>query len=124
MSKKLGAYDIKELKLLIRRDLLSFMYTSLQHDGYRYAALADGVVTGTSMSGAAAMNFMKLTAIAAGKTVDEKEIYKAMAREYLGSLSQQLSSQGFVNRDINHQEAWEFHKRFSRNLDSVPMPGP
>jgi len=111
MSKNLNAYDVKELRLRLRKTSPSFVYGMLKHDGYAYATLANGVVSGTSMSGAIAMNFMRLTALESGIHLDEKLIFNAMAEEYLAVLSRQLKTQGFISRDINHQEAWELHNK-------------
>jgi hypothetical protein len=97
--------------MLRRRTSPSFVYSVLKRDGYNYATLANGVVTGTSMSGAAAMNFMRLTARESGRSIDENQIFYAMVDGYLGALSRQLVSQGVINRDINHQEAWELHNK-------------
>lgn len=111
MSKNLNAYDLKELQVLRRRTSPSFVYGVLQRDGYSYATLANGIVTGTSISGGAAMNFIRLTAQESGNTIDENQIFNAMVDGYLGALSKQLVSQRAVNRDISHQEAWEFHSK-------------
>jgi hypothetical protein len=111
MAEKLNANDIKTLEILLQYDSASSMYAFLQIKGYKYATLAESVVTGGSVSGNASMNFLRLTARDAGKTINESRIYNAMARQYLSTLSAQLASQGYVDRDINHQEAWAFHNK-------------
>lgn len=63
------------------------------------------------MSGAIAMNFMRLTALESGIHLDEKLIFNAMAEEYWAVLSRQLKTRDFISRDINHQEAWELHNK-------------
>ena len=59
------------------------------------------------------MNFMTATTSAQGTPVDDnktQEILRAMANEYINSLKKQIESgQLKVTREINYQEAWEFH---------------
>lgn len=80
--------------------------------GYKYATLAESVVYQSSLSGAAAGNFMKLTAAQSGRVLtdlDLSSLYHAMAQGYLDALNAQFNSIGAVTRDISHQEAWAFH---------------
>lgn len=86
----------------------------LQLKGYKYATLAESVVSQNSPSGGAASNFLKLTAQRHGRSISDStvnSIYNQMARGYLDALTAQYSSQGIVTRDINYREAWDFHSR-------------
>lgn len=76
MTEKLNANDIKTLEILLQYDSASSMYAFLQIKGYKYAILAESVVTGSSVSGNASMNFLRLTARDAGKTINESDLQR------------------------------------------------
>jgi hypothetical protein len=112
MPQVLTHQDLQTLDVLLTYDSVSSMYAFLGQKGYKYAVLAENVVSQSSVSGAAAVSFLKLTAEREGKPVSSDTlnfIYTKMARGYLDALKAQLNSQGVVNRDINYREAWDFH---------------
>ncbi|WP_146749659.1 MULTISPECIES: hypothetical protein [unclassified Pseudomonas] len=114
MPQNLTKQDLQTLDILLTYDSVSTMYAVLQQKGYRYAVLAENVVSQSSASGAAAVGFLKATAEHEGVAVSSDTlnfIYTKMARGYLDALNAQFNSQGVVNRDINHREAWDFHSK-------------
>jgi hypothetical protein len=111
---------MKTLEIILQYDSASSMYAFLHVKNYKYATLAESVVSNSSLSGAIAMNFMKLTAQQSGKTINESQVFNSMARGYLDILSAQLKSQGFVSRDINHHEAWAVHNKVFSHMGLDP----
>lgn len=102
------------MDVLLTYDSVSTMYAVLQQKGYKYAALAENVVSESSASGVAAVSFLKATAGREGKPVSNDTlnfIYNRMARGYLDALNAQFNSQGVVTRDVNFREAWDFHSK-------------
>jgi Ca2+-binding RTX toxin-like protein len=92
---------------------VSQMYGYLAKHGFNYARLADGVALGNSLSGEAALSYMKSVAKSQGKTLTESDVDKIrtdMARGYLDVLSSIASdNDGSVDREINSEEVLQFH---------------
>ena len=97
----------------MERGLLAQAYDELAAHGYRYAALANGVVKGDSFSGRIALEFLGKTAVAQDRPLSEADvdaIRLAMADAYLDTLSLQASGAAeLVTRDVVADEAWKFH---------------
>lgn len=100
------------------------MYGYLQTQGFNYATLADGVASANTLSGDAARAYMKAYADAKGTPLSDSAIdgpdgiVADMARGYLEKLKDiaETDPNGEVNRDINWQEAREFHEEgFTEN---------
>lgn len=99
----------------------SAMYQYLKSKGFRYAELADGVATGDSVAGDAALRFMQTVADEAGKPLsptDVDVIRHSMADAYLRTLVDAVGSDGTIQRDVTAQEAWNFH---SQVFDSMGL---
>lgn len=114
MPAQLNKNDIDMLNILLKHESPELMYEALQSYGYKYAALAGGIIDPHSPSGSAAVNFLRLTAQRDGARFTENSIrfvYDRMAQAYMDVLNAQYKSQGVVNRDINHREAWEIHNK-------------
>jgi hypothetical protein len=112
MPKHLNKSDLDTLNILRVYDSSAVMYDVLQSYDFKYAALAGGIMDTHSPSGSAAVNFLKLTAQREGIPFSNHTIrwvYDRMAQGYLDALYAQYNSQGVVNRDINHREAWDIH---------------
>ena len=121
MPQELSLNDLERAKGLLETLGPAAAYDYLAAKGYKYATLANGVAKGNSLSGEAAINFMRLTASDLGRTlsdVDVNRIRKDMAVEYIEALKNKLDDGGGVLvGDINHKEAWEFHKKVFNDND-------
>lgn len=62
MPEHLSKSDLDMLNTLRVYDSPGAMYDVLQSYGYKYAVLAGGIMDANSLSGSAAVNFLKLTA--------------------------------------------------------------
>ncbi len=120
MPEILNQENLNFAKQLLEESGPSAMYDYLSSKGYNYATLANGVARGDSLGGAAALSFMKETAENTDHKISESQINNirgAMAKSYLDALSYQAnSSGGFVLREMNHTEAWAFHKEVFRKF--------
>jgi hypothetical protein len=89
------------------------LYAVMAGLGYQYAKLAEGVALGNSLAGAAAINFMNLTAQKAGHPLSPEKLKKIrhdMAQGYLSALAAQLKEDDSkIRRDVDAAEAWGFH---------------
>ncbi|MBD8147980.1 S8 family serine peptidase [Pseudomonas fluorescens] len=124
MPQQLTAVDLEQAKRILDSSGPSAAYDFLSGKGYKYATLANGVAKGNSLSGEAAINFMKVTADASGhplSDVDVNRIRKDMANGYIEALRAKLNNaSGVLNSDINYDEAWNFHRNvFNTNGLSV-----
>ncbi|MDD2660293.1 MAG: hypothetical protein PHY54_11555 [Methylococcales bacterium] len=116
--------DLSHFRQLITHGLLAQAYDELAERGYRYAALANGVVRGDTFSGRIALEFLEKTAEdqespLSAEAVDA--IRMALANVYLDTLSLQFSSAStLVTRDILADEAWTFHSAAFQNQGLGP----
>ena len=105
--------DLGHFRKLLKRGLLAQAYDELAAHGYRYAALANGVVKGDTFSGRIALEFLGKTAKAQDRPLSEADvddIRLAMANAYLDTLGLQASNTAeCVTRDVVAEEAWTFH---------------
>ena len=119
MSKTLTLAEIESARRILESSGPKAMYDFFSAKDYKYANLANGVAKGDSLSGAAALNFMQVTASASGSPLSEVQvgnIKREMASEYINALSNKLSSPAGMASDVTHQEAWDFHRKvFERN---------
>ncbi len=94
------------------------VYAELYKKGYNYAGWAQGVAKGDTLTGAAALDFMKGTALMgldaqacqnlSQKTIDA--IRKEMAEAYVGTLIKVAeTNQNLLNRDVRFDETRDFH---------------
>src|SRR5450830_974472 len=91
---------------------ITTIYNYLSDNGYGYATLASGLVTGSTLSGDVAKNFMANYAATNGSpmTVDTQvNIELSMAQAYVKTLIDDSQSTGQVSSDITYQEASTFH---------------
>src|SRR5450830_1438648 len=91
---------------------ITAIYNYLSDNGYGYATLASGLVTGSTLSGDVAKNFMANYAATNGSpmTVDTQvNIELSMAQAYVKTLIDDSQSTGQVSSDITYQEASTFH---------------
>lgn len=107
--------DINNARYILEHSGPSAMYQHLANFGDRYAKLADGVAQGNTLSGVAALEFMKHTAEQRGIALSSDKIDAIrvkMANGYLGALEKILNlpeSNGMVVREITAKEAKVFH---------------
>ncbi len=115
MPINLTAADLAQAQALLNQGQISAMYTYLAERGDSYAMLANGVATGNTLSGAAAIEFMRNTAAQQGKTLSDADINtirREMADGYLATLQTiagNESTNGSVTRQISFNEAQQFH---------------
>src|ERR1700685_4478135 len=91
---------------------LASVYQYLQQNGYQYAGLALGVVTGATVSGAAALGFLNTSAQLNGVSLTSAQLTKIkteLTQDYLDFLKTQAASQGYANTDIDWRTAWTIH---------------
>lgn len=102
------------------------VYAELYKKGYNYAGWAQGVAKGDTLTGAAALDFMKGTALMgldaqacqnlSQKTIDA--IRKEMAEGYVNTLIKIAeTNENRLDRDIWFSETRDFHKDVFRNYD-------
>ncbi|WP_428422561.1 calcium-binding protein [Methylibium sp.] len=108
----LTAADLTQAQALLDQGQVSAMYTYLSERGDRYATLANGVATGNTLSGSAAIEFMRATATQQGKTLSDADIdgiRHDMAEGYLRTLEEIANPDGSVTRDMRFGEAQRLH---------------
>jgi hypothetical protein len=92
---------------------ISEAYEELAKRGFRYAELALGVVKGNSFSGKIALEFLDKSAEDLNRPLSVAELNQIrvlLAVAYLDCLGLQLGEDGnLVDRDIEADEAWQFH---------------
>lgn len=112
MPETMTKQKLDALKVVLSQSGPDALYKVMADAGYPYAKLAEGVALGDSLSGAAAINFMELTASQAGSPITPEKlkiIRSDMAQAYLSTLALQLKDGGSITRDIDADEAWGFH---------------
>jgi len=89
------------------------MYDYLASKGSRYARLANGVATGESFAGKAAIKFMQQAASEVGKPMGQdlvNVIRQAMAEGYLATIKRIAGyGDGVLLRELNYKEIEGFH---------------
>lgn len=102
---------------------VSDIYKDIQSKGYAYAGWADGVATGSAITGQSALGFMANTAKQNGIILDTQKVNKIrieMLQGYLDSLQVQINKNNYVLRDVSYEEARDFHvKVFEENNLSI-----
>ncbi|MBF7686568.1 hypothetical protein I2F17_12140, partial [Acinetobacter sp. B10A] len=108
------------------------MYDYMADYGYQYANLANGVATGNSLAGNAALNHMQAVAERNGTPLSQQQIEKIrydMAEAYKTVISDKINRQDNSRyEDINANEAQTFHNRvFTDNhlpIEAWTLTGP
>ena len=92
------------------------MYDYLASKGSRYARLANGVATGESFAGKAAIKFMQQAASEVGKPMGQdlvNGIRQAMAESYLATIKRIADyGDGVLLRELNYKEIEGFTLHF------------
>ena len=113
MVRKIERDQLDVARTVLADQGVSQMYGYLAENGFNYARLADGVALGNSLSGEAALSYMRSVAKSRGKTLTESDVNKIrldMARGYLDVLDSIASgNDGSVDREINSEEVLQFH---------------
>lgn len=95
-------------------------YDSMESQGYHYAGWGASVARGDGISGVAALDYMKTTAIegAGSKSCrnltdnEVDDVRKAMAMGYLRTLQEIAQKNGgTLTRDVNFRETEDFHRK-------------
>lgn len=105
----LNTTDLDELGALLSDGRILEFYEVLYGRGYSYAGWAYGVASGSSVSGAAALQFMNSSLGYELSAESVESIRLAMAQGYLITLHSIAGQSGVVYRDVNAQEVWDFH---------------
>ena len=122
MTKTLSTDQIAQLINTLAAGDISSAYNALSDQGYGYAGWAGGVARGDTISGVAAVDFLKGTALmglggSMCQTLSDEKVFAiktGMADAYLRKLeviANTLGNDGMVNRDINAKEVWEIHTK-------------
>lgn len=119
MPETLSSNDVVYVQQLINQNRLSDAYDYLSDRGYRYADLANGVVSGGTISGATALAHMQQEMLdSTGKVMtldDINKVRRDMAQGYLDALRIKADVSGNINSDVDYLEAWDFHKKVFNN---------
>lgn len=92
---------------------------SWQKKGDKYAVLANGVARGDSLSGVAAINYMKSVAAGVGRPMQEIDVDKVrveMANKYMEVLLKKISKGPIVGQ-VSQKEVAAFHKETFESLE-------
>lgn len=114
MPQTINLQDIKRYQDMIDRNQVQGairVYEELLSKGYDYAGWAKGVAKGDTVTGEAAILFMKETS---GRKFSEgklNEIRVDMARGYLDALAVQMEQTGQTNTDVKFEKIRDFHRK-------------
>lgn len=114
MPQTINLQDIKRYQDMIDRKQVQGairVYEELLSKGYDYAGWAKGVAKGDTVTGEAAILFMKETS---GRKFSEgklNEIRVDMARGYLDALAVQMEQTGQTNTDVKFEKIRDFHRK-------------
>lgn len=114
MPQTINLQDIKRYQDMIDRNQVQGairVYEELLSKGYDYAGWAKGVAKGDTVTGEAAILFMKETS---GRKFSESklnEIRVDMARGYLDALAVQMEQTGQTNTDVKFEKIRDFHEK-------------
>lgn len=113
MSLRIDEQDIIKAQELLAGQGPEAMYDYLASKGSRYARLANGVATGESFAGKAAIKFMQQAASEVGKPMGQdlvNGIRQAMAESYLATIKRIADyGDGVLLRELNYKEIEGFH---------------
>lgn len=124
MAKNVSIGEIQALKEMVNGGNISGAYTYLYERNYKYAGWANGVASGNTIAGVAAVEYLKGTALmgAGGPECQNlsdakiQNIKSGMVNAYLDTLTKIANeNNGVANRDINAQEVWDFHSTVFEN---------
>ncbi|RKT21632.1 hypothetical protein B0G69_5028 [Paraburkholderia sp. RAU2J] len=115
MPNSLSKDQIGSLIQMANNGNLVGVYQYLQQNGYQYAGLALGVVTGSTVSGAAALGFLNTSAQINGVNLTSTQLTQIkteLTKDYLNLLlNQAVNNGGTTNTDITWQDAWAIHNQ-------------
>lgn len=116
---KLELSDVEEARVALRDKGPDAMYDVLAKKGDQYAVLANGVARGDSLSGVAAINYMKLVAAGVGRPMQDSDVDKVRARMASGYMEILLKkvNKGPIVDQISQKEVAAFHKKTFESLD-------
>lgn len=116
---KLELSDVEEARVALRDKGPDAMYDVLARKGDQYAVLANGVARGDSLSGVAAINYMKLVAAGVGRPMQDSDVDKVRARMASGYMEILLKkvNKGPIVDQISQKEVAAFHKETFESLD-------
>lgn len=111
--------DVDEARQALRDKGPDAMYDVLAKKGDKYAVLANGVARGDSLSGVAAINYMKSVAAGVGRPMQEIDVDKVrveMANKYMEVLLKKISKGPIVGQ-VSQKEVAAFHKETFESLE-------
>ncbi|MBF0561228.1 MAG: hypothetical protein HQL37_04230 [Alphaproteobacteria bacterium] len=118
LSDMLATLDQNLASAADKRQVLADFYSDMfNNQGYRYANLGYGLVTGTSQTGQLALNYMKASAQAQGNTISEDDITNlevSMANGWLGALKDAADNNTVdhtVSADLGFVTTEQFHAK-------------
>ena len=126
MATTMTVAEIQQASAMIAAGNLAGFYGYMADQGYNYALLAGGLVTGGSFSGEAAVNYLIGSAQAQGVTITPDKltaIETDMANKWVDALESaaQASSTGTVDGDLTYAQTLAFHTQVFSDFGLGPQ---
>ena len=132
MATPMTTAELQQAQTMIDAGDLAGFYSYMADQGYNYALLAGGLVSGSSFSGAAAINFLLGSAQAQGVNFTASQLpalETAMATAWVSALERVAGPDGTVSSDLNYQQTLGFHSEvlstfhLTENAWTLAAPG-
>jgi hypothetical protein len=125
---------LEQARAMIDAGDVAGFYSFMADQGYNYAFLAGGLVSGSGFSGAAAINYLISSAASQGVTFTESEVpalEAKMATAWVLALEgvAQANPSGVVSADLSYQQTLDFHAAvfseygLSKDAWTLTVPG-
>jgi hypothetical protein len=113
MTPPMTTSELEQARTMISAGDLAGFYTYMANQGYDYALLAGGLVSGSSFSGAAAVSYMLSSAQAQGVNFTASQVpafEAAIANAWMDALEREATlSGGEISSDLDYQLTQGFH---------------
>jgi hypothetical protein len=107
MATPMTRAQLEQARAMINSGNVSGFYAYMANQGYNYALLANGLISGTSFSGAAAVNYLLASAQAQGVKFSASQIpalEEDMANRWVDALERVSGPTGTVSADLSYPE--------------------
>uniref|UniRef100_UPI002AB607E5 calcium-binding protein n=1 Tax=Paraburkholderia heleia TaxID=634127 RepID=UPI002AB607E5 len=124
MATPMTTAQLEQARTMISSGDISGFYSYMASQGYNYAILAEGLVSGTSFSGAAAVNFLIASAAEQGVNFSSSQIPALeadMANQWVTALENVAGPTGTVDSDLDYQDTLAFHTQVFANFGLSPQ---
>ncbi|MGF6771954.1 hypothetical protein P3T18_004442, partial [Paraburkholderia sp. GAS199] len=126
MAASMTVSELQQAGAMIAAGNLSGFYGFMADQGYNYAILAGDLVSGSSFSGAAAVNYLIASAKSQGVTITPttlSAIEKDMATQWVSALESAAaaSSTGTVDADLTYSQTLAFHTQVFADFNLGPQ---